>query len=119
MKSEGYIMKELRSLLKELEEVKAQIELARTAESARAITTCKVLIETYGLTAHDLGLVRTQLIPSRRGRKPQTFRPKAPHASVPPKYRDPASGKTWSGRGRTPLWMRGDDRDAFLIRGAR
>ena len=24
---------------------------------------------------------------------------------VLPKYRDPNSGKTWSGRGRAPLWM--------------
>ncbi|MGA1018470.1 MAG: H-NS family nucleoid-associated regulatory protein [Phycisphaerales bacterium] len=37
-----------------------------------------------------------------------------------PKYRDPESGTTWSGRGRTPLWMvaaieQGRTRDEFLI----
>jgi len=26
-------------------------------------------------------------------------------AKVQPKYRDPKSGKTWTGRGRAPLWM--------------
>lgn len=31
-----------------------------------------------------------------------------------PMYRDPASGKTWSGRGRQPAWL-GNDPSAFLI----
>ncbi|CAG9269817.1 H-NS histone family protein [Paraburkholderia caribensis] len=36
-----------------------------------------------------------------------------------PKYRDPATGATWSGRGRAPAWLAGvKDRMAFLIAGA-
>ncbi|WP_321935215.1 H-NS histone family protein [Paraburkholderia sp. J8-2] len=36
--------------------------------------------------------------------------------TVAPKYRDPASGTTWSGRGLAPLWIRGaKDRTAYLI----
>ncbi|RQM53618.1 H-NS histone family protein [Burkholderia vietnamiensis] len=34
--------------------------------------------------------------------------------STVPKYRDPATGKTWSGRGRQPAWL-GNDPAAFLI----
>lgn len=35
-----------------------------------------------------------------------------------PKYRDPATGATWSGRGRAPAWLAGaKDRKAFLIEG--
>jgi DNA-binding protein H-NS len=33
-----------------------------------------------------------------------------------PKYRDPASGKTWSGRGRTPRWLDGKNSSDFLIK---
>jgi len=38
----------------------------------------------------------------------------------PPKYIDPVSGKTWSGRGRPPKWLveaeaKGHQRDEFLI----
>ena len=38
----------------------------------------------------------------------------------PPKYRDPESGKTWSGIGRKPFWIleaeeAGTDIDAYLI----
>lgn len=37
----------------------------------------------------------------------------------PPKYRDPKSGATWSGRGRAPAWLAGaKDRKKFLIEGA-
>jgi DNA-binding protein H-NS len=33
------------------------------------------------------------------------------------KYRDPASGKTWTGRGKPPLWIAGvEDREPFLIK---
>jgi DNA-binding protein H-NS len=34
---------------------------------------------------------------------------------VAPKYRDPDSGKTWTGRGVAPKWIAGKDRDTFLI----
>ncbi|MCM3351971.1 H-NS histone family protein, partial [Bacillus velezensis] len=32
-----------------------------------------------------------------------------------PKYQDPKTGKTWSGRGREPSWIKGKKRDRFLI----
>jgi len=46
--------------------------------------------------------------------------PKAAPASharkkVAPKYRDPVTGTTWSGRGRSPTWMQGKDKAEFLI----
>jgi DNA-binding protein H-NS len=34
---------------------------------------------------------------------------------VQPKYRDPETGATWSGRGVAPRWIAGKDREAFLI----
>lgn len=42
-------------------------------------------------------------------------------AKVEPKYRDPASGATWSGRGRAPAWIKeaedkGKSREKFLIK---
>lgn len=42
-------------------------------------------------------------------------------SKAPAKYRDPKTGKTWSGRGRTPVWLRereenGESRDAYLIK---
>ncbi len=37
-----------------------------------------------------------------------------PVASLP-KYRDPATGKTWSGRGKRPNWFDSERADDFLI----
>ncbi|BAO90952.1 histone family protein nucleoid-structuring protein [Caballeronia cordobensis] len=31
------------------------------------------------------------------------------------RYRDPASGAIWSGRGRAPHWIAGKNRDDFLV----
>ncbi|KUZ01893.1 hypothetical protein WS50_08690 [Burkholderia territorii] len=32
-----------------------------------------------------------------------------------PRYFDPVSGATWSGRGREPHWIRGKDRRTFEL----
>ncbi|MFM0176454.1 H-NS family nucleoid-associated regulatory protein [Paraburkholderia sediminicola] len=41
-----------------------------------------------------------------------------PKGPQPPKYRDPKSGATWSGRGPAPTWLAGaKDRTKFLIDG--
>lgn len=46
---------------------------------------------------------------------------KAVRATVPPKFRNPISGQTWSGRGKLPRWIHaaehaGGERQQFLIR---
>jgi DNA-binding protein H-NS len=42
-----------------------------------------------------------------------------PKGAQPPKYRDPKSGATWSGRGPAPAWLAAaKDRSRFLIDGA-
>lgn len=66
--------------------------------------------------------------PAKRGRKPAaangtgTARPAgkvkraaAGSSAASPKYQDPKSGKTWTGRGRHPLWLKGDP-SQYLIR---
>jgi DNA-binding protein H-NS len=32
-----------------------------------------------------------------------------------PKFRDPESGATWTGRGKPPNWIKGKERAGFLI----
>jgi DNA-binding protein H-NS len=34
---------------------------------------------------------------------------------VAPKYRDPATGQTWTGRGKAPKWIQNQDRAQFAI----
>jgi hypothetical protein len=65
--------------------------------------------------------------PAKRGRKAadtssaRAARPAgkvkrtAGNGAASPKYQDPKSGKTWTGRGRHPLWLKGDP-SQYLIR---
>ena len=76
--------------------------MARAKELEAVIQQVRQTVAEYGLTAEDLGLV------PRRGRRAGAKSP------VPPKYRDPKTGATWSGRGRAPAWI-GKNRDKFLI----
>ena len=91
-------------LLKQRAELEKRIEQARAAELDSAIAQIRELMTRYGLTAQeimpDAGRERV-----RRTRSP-----------VEPKYRDPATGAHWTGRGKPPAWIAGKDRDAFLIK---
>ena len=87
-------------------EILAQAEIVKQEEKQKTIDTARAMIQTYGITAKDLGLDKTVKVKSgpKVGQK------------VVPKYRDPKSGATWSGRGKTPRWINGAaDRSAYAI----
>jgi DNA-binding protein H-NS len=78
-------------------------EEARQDEIADAKKRIRDLMEANGLTATDL-----------QEQASRTTKKKA--RDVAAKFRDPQSGQTWSGRGRTPRWLDGKNRDDFLIK---
>ena len=86
-------------------EILAQAEIVKQEEKQKTIDTVRAMIQTYGITAKDLGLDKTVKVKS--GPKPGQ--------KVVPKYRDPLSGATWSGRGKTPKWINGADRSQYAI----
>ena len=88
-------------LLAQKAALEAQIEAARKAENADAIAKVKALVVEHGLTQQDI------FGGAKRGRKAS--------GSVAAKYRDPASGATWTGRGKAPKWIDGKDRAKFVI----
>lgn len=79
-----------------------QIEAARKTESSDIIAKAKALIAEHGLTQQDI------FGGARATRKSSVIK-------VAAKYKDPMSGATWSGRGRAPSWIEGQDRVYFLI----
>ncbi len=89
-----------KDLLAQKAKLEAQLEAARAAEVETAIQQVRQIVLEYGLTAEDLGL-------ATKARKRKGL-------VVPPKYMDPKTGATWSGRGRAPAWI-GKNRDKFLI----
>ncbi len=86
---------QLQSLLSKRAEIEQQIIDLQREERAGAIAQVRALMSQYGLTVADLSARSPSAAPkSRSGGK------------VPPKYRDRASGQTWSGRGLHPTWLK-------------
>jgi len=82
----------LSELLSQKDALERQIKAAQAEARANAISEIRNLMARHGLTVADLA--------------PAT-RPKSgdPVKKVAPKYRDPESGATWSGRGLRPKWL--------------
>ncbi|NKA72569.1 DNA-binding protein [Ralstonia solanacearum] len=95
-------MAKYQELLAQKAALEEQIEAARQAELKAVIEQVRQVVQDYGLCAEDLGLQ------PKRGKKASVKTPAAP------KYRDPKTGATWSGRGRAPAWI-GKNRARFLI----
>ena len=77
----------------------AQIATAQAEAKAKAVIEARALIQEHGLTAADV-------FPAPG---------KAKVSVGVAKYRDPATGVTWTGRGKPPNWINGKDRAPFLI----
>lgn len=93
-----------KDLLAQRDALEKAIEQARQNEIAGAVTKVRELVAEYGLTVQDV-------FPGRAGKSAA----KSSGGKVAAKYRDPATGQTWTGRGKAPKWIDGKDRAAFLI----
>ena len=91
-----------KELLKQQEALAQQVEEARKKENADAVAQVRALVSDFGLTVQEV-------FPSGRQSSKSTG------VKVAPKYRDPATGQTWTGRGKAPKWIDGRDRSQFLI----
>lgn len=96
-------MSNLTALLARKAELDRLIDETRKAEVAGAVAEARALVAEFGLTADDV-FARAKTGP-KAGKG----------AKVAAKYRDPATGTTWTGRGRAPVWIADKDRSAFLI----
>lgn len=99
-------MSTLQELIAQKEALEKQIQEQRKAELSEAVAQVRSLIAEHGLTQQDIfGGVRAS-----KNDKPESVK-----AKVAAKYRDPVSGKEWSGRGLAPKWLQGRDKAGFLI----
>jgi DNA-binding protein H-NS len=98
---------------------KLQKQATTIAEKQTSVGLTKIrdLMHKHGLTVADI----EGFVGKKRGRKPAAAGAKAAVKSavvhhVAPKYADPKTGATWSGRGLAPLWIRDvKNRSKFLI----
>ena len=91
-----------KDLLKQREALEQQINEARAKEIDSAVAKIKATIADYGLTPDDI-------FPSGKKSKNPTA------SKVAPKYKNPATNETWTGRGKPPAWIKDQDRAQFEI----
>ena len=86
-------MESIQELLAQKAALEKKIAEAQRSARADAIAKVKALMAEYGLTAADLA-GKAAVATKADGTK-----------KVAAKYRDPASGQTWTGRGLKPKWL--------------
>ena len=91
-----------RALLAQREALDKQIEELKNDEHGDAIEWILEQMALFDVKPEDLA--------PPRGRSPRKQ-----SGPVAAKYRDPASGATWSGRGKPPRWIAGQEREKFAI----
>ena len=95
--------KSVEELQAEREKLDSEIKSKQDRQKAEVLAQIKTVAETYGITADDVVEVLGGLKSKRKG------------VPAKPKYKDPATGTLWSGRGKDPAWIKGQDRTKFLI----
>ncbi|MEN9491498.1 MAG: hypothetical protein RJA63_1947 [Pseudomonadota bacterium] len=96
-------MTSYKQLLEQRESLELQIREAKKRETGAAIAQVRALVAEFGLIPQDVFPLA----------KPRSARA---GAKVAAKYRNPATGQTWTGRGKAPKWIDGQDRAQYLIR---
>ena len=87
----------LQELLAQRAAIEKQIADAQREARQAAISQVKALMSEYGLSAADIAAKGTGV---RAAAAPKTG------GKVPAKYRNAATGETWTGRGLQPKWLK-------------
>ena len=110
-----------RELQEQAQKLLEQAEQQRQQELTEALESISKTVSELGISLEELFdyLKGAGFKATRGSRKAKTA--KAKTGAVAAKYRNPATGDTWSGRGRAPTWLReaeekGKSRDKFLIK---
>jgi DNA-binding protein H-NS len=83
-------------ILNQITKAEAELVQAQQAQRNEAIAKVRAAMAEAGITLADIDDGSTKRAPAAAIAKTST---------VAPKYRDPVSGNTWSGRGLKPRWM--------------
>lgn len=97
-------MASYKELLQQREQLEKEIQELRKKEMSDAVSQARALVAEFSLTMEDV-------FPPARGKRATTAGNK-----VAPKYRNPETGDTWTGRGKAPKWIANEDnREKFAI----
>ena len=108
---ENHMTTMLNDLISQKAAIDQQISEARKEKHLAAIDSIKSIVKEHGLLATD---IFPKFKPTARTKGASKTKGKS-LGKVAPKYKDPVSGKTWTGRGISPAWIAGKDRAQFVI----
>ncbi len=94
-------------LIAEISKLQKQAEFLRKEQVQNVIQNINKQMKDYGLSMNDLSVESMK----------NTSEVEKPHKKVEAKFKDPVSGVTWSGRGKTPKWIvaSGKPKEHFAI----
>lgn len=93
------------ALMAEQAALQVKIQEARARHLAGVVKDIQAKVAQFGLKPDDV-------FPEFNFSRKRNMSPAVP------KYRDPVSGATWTGRGKAPEWIANKDREQFAIQAA-
>lgn len=90
-------MSSLQELLAQRADIEKKIADVQREARTEAINKVRTLMGEFGLTMADL---------AGKTAAPRAAGPAKPASKVAPKYRNAATGETWTGRGLQPKWLK-------------
>lgn len=97
-------------------ELAALIEAAQSKRQEKMADAKAALLAEFKDKAAELGLSLNALMSSPQP-APERKARRSKGEKVAPKFRNPETGDTWTGRGREPGWIKGKNRDDFALKG--
>ncbi|MCP1107740.1 H-NS histone family protein [Serratia nevei] len=104
---------EVQRLRHELAALDERIEAVRSTERREALAQVQGLIDQFVLTRREVfdTAAARPLVSGRAVAQP------ARDPDIYGIYRDPVTGQTWDGSGRLPKWLKGKQRELYLVIG--
>ncbi|CAM2151941.1 DNA-binding protein H-NS [Pararobbsia alpina] len=96
-------MNSIKDLIAERQRLDDLLDEARRGEKDRALKDIAELAAAHGITIVEIA--------SALGHGPK----KTGRTDLPAAYYDPITGRSWTGRGRTPWWLEGKALDDYRI----
>lgn len=106
---------------KEITRLQKQAEALQNKQRAPVIASIVRSMREFDISLEELSAAYNKKKPARAAANPARAAAALPKRTVPPKYRNPETGATWTGRGKAPRWIsdaeaQNKSRDQFLIK---
>lgn len=98
-------MASLKEIQLQIEQLQQQAGEQRNREMTDVVQKIRDLMQEYSITSNDLQTVRKKGVGKKSAAK----------KSGMVQFLNPETGNTWSGRGRMPNWLTGQDKERFRV----